>query len=213
MNSQTIFGSLQDYSTYGIATALNSVFHESERALSVITPRDLGYIVDEIKAADLILTCSDGKGDVLPQCCSARLQALGLRCQTLKSGVTVQRGEQALLVAWFGAEPNDSVLNTILNLKRRGARIVTFLTNVDTPCARASDHVVLISSGRADDRTARPLWRESSFERASLIALDAMMLVLSRTSASNSADSDDSLTEGESSLKLERVLAATASGR
>jgi DNA-binding MurR/RpiR family transcriptional regulator len=213
MNSQTFFESVQDYSSYGISTALNSVFHESERALSVITPRDLGYIVDEIKAADVVLTCSDGKGDVLSQCCTARLQALGLPCQTLKSGATVQRGEQALLVAWFGAEPNDSVLNTILNLKRRGARIVTFLTNVDTPCARASDHVVLISSGRPDNRTSRPLWRESSFERASLIALDAMMLVLSETAVSNSAQRNESFIEAESSLDLERVLAATAGQR
>lgn len=210
MSSPTVFESLHDYSSYGISTALNSVFHESERALSVITPRDLGYIVDEIKAADLIITCSDGNGDVLSQCCAARLQALGLRCEALKSGATVQRGEQALVIAWFGAEPNDSVLNTILNLKRRGARIVTFLSNVDTPCARASDHVVLISSGRADRKTARPLWRESSFERASLIALDAIMLVLSETSASNTAYRNEGLIDAETSLDRERVLTATA---
>jgi len=209
MNSQTVFESLHDGATYRISTALNSVFHESERALSVITPRDLGYIVDEIKAADITITCSDGKGDVLSQCCTARLQALGLPCESLKSGATVQRGEQALLIAWFGAEPNDSVLNTILNLKRRGVRIVTFLTNVDTPCARASDHVVLISSGKPD-KTASPLSRESSFERASLIALDAIILVLSETSACNSAQRNENSVEAETSLRVERVLAATA---
>jgi len=210
MNSQNVLESLQDYSTYGVATALNSVFHESERALSVITPRDLGYIVDEIKAADLIITCSDGKGDVLSQCCAIRLQALGLHCQTLKSGAVVQPGEQALVIGWFTAEPNDSILKTLLNLKRRGARIVTFLTNVDTPCARVSDHVVLISSGRSDSKGTKPMWRECSFERASLIALDAMMLVISEASASSGAPRDRDLLQADKDVQFKRALGATA---
>jgi DNA-binding MurR/RpiR family transcriptional regulator len=179
MNSQNVVERFEDYSAYGVSTALNSVFHESERALSVITPRDLGYIVDEIKSADVVLTCSDGKSEVLPHCCAARLRALGVRCEELKPGTKLQPGEQALLIAWFGTEPNDSVLKTISDVKRRGGHVVTFLTRVDTPCARISDHVVLIASDRQQNQRLTPRWRESSFERASLLTLDALTLVLS----------------------------------
>lgn len=177
MNSQNAVEQVEDYSAYGVSTALNSVFHESERALSVITPRDLGYIVDEIKSADVVLTYSDGKSEVLPQCCAARLEALGVRCEAVKPGTTINPSEQAVLIAWFGTEPNDSVLKTIADVKRRGGRIVTFLTRVDTPCARISDHVVLIATGQRSQRPT-PRWRESCFERASLLALDALTLVL-----------------------------------
>ncbi|WP_316436167.1 6-phospho-3-hexuloisomerase [Leptolyngbya sp. NK1-12] len=167
----------------GFAQSVQLILDENRRVLNETVYAALEHLAQAITEANRIFVFGGGRSGLVMRMAAMRIMHLGCQVYVVGETITPAIEQGDLLITCSGSGNTGSVCAMAVTAKTIGAQLAVITANKTSPLAALADLTVELAAVTKHEREAArsQQFAGSLFEQSTLLLLDALFHVLSRT--------------------------------